>query len=358
MDGLGTNLKGIYKMRIAAISNNYGKTYDGVGNYAQIQNTNYPEWIKYKVYTADCTYDVSSFIRIFGMGMFKAICRAVNEFDAKKFDVVVLEYPFVEWNPLILIPLICLQKKCRRRKKKFVLSLHEYSRVNLLRKKIIEKLCRLSDLVLVANEDMAKSVSGFAKKTAIRPIPTNLYNESIMKSIITKSKNNFVYFGLVNRAKAFDAMLSAWDNYNWNGKKTLFIITSTFLENIENNHKGIKYLYNQDDETILSIMRSCVACFLPIIPEVDMKNTTFKTGSITGCICIGKFCPKYQTLPFVINMKSYKVSEFMNALDQIDSYSDDTLESLENEASRFGEKYSPKVTATIVANKLRTLMEE
>jgi glycosyltransferase involved in cell wall biosynthesis len=342
-------------IKIASISNNYGKTFDGVGDFARVQNINYPKDINATVYSAECTYEASTLKRFFSIGMIQAIYKVIRDLKYSDYDVVMVEYPFVEWNPMILIPLTMLSKRIKKRGF-FVLSLHEYNRVNYLRKKVIEKICKLSDLVFVSDENIEEAVKQYCKRTKIRQIPTNLYNDRAIHENIEKKENIYVYFGLVNSSKAFDEMLEAWDIFNREGDKKLYILSGTPLGDIERKHKGIEYIYNGSDYEIITKMREAQVCFLPVKPYVDSKNTTFKTASISGCICVGAFCDEYKKLDYVVNIENYNPKSIISALEKISNLSEcEILKRIES-AIEFGKKYTPQNTSEVVANEIRMMV--
>ncbi|MFR8088589.1 MAG: hypothetical protein ACLU6B_08810 [Lachnospirales bacterium] len=340
-------------MRIASISNNYGRLYDGVGAFARVQNENYPEDVVCVNYTSDCTYEASKAKRFLMMKMTNTMWKCIKDFHKEKFDVVMLEYPFVEWNPLILLPIAVIKKMTRNAGSIFALSLHEYTRVSELRKKVIRAICQVVDIVFVSNEDMKDSISAFSKNVAIRPIPTNLYHKDAMELDIVRLTSNYVFFGLVNHTKAFKEMLDAWDIYNRDGSKVLYILTATPLNSIEQKHRGVEYLYKQDDRTIITLIRSCVCCIVPIKPEVDNKNTTFKTACISGCMCIGKFGKEFDSLPFVINMSDYSIKSFLSAFESVDDMAEKDREEKSRAAVAFGNQFTPQQASKIVYQQLR-----
>lgn len=336
-------------LRIASISNNYGKSYDGVGDFARAQNSSFPDWVECVNYSADCTYEVSKLKRFLNLGMTKVIFNVLKEEQDSNYDAVIMEYPFVEWNPLILIPTYFLSKSLKKKHKLFVLSLHEYLRVNRLRKAVIRFICKQSDMILVTTEEIKKEISVFNSNVFIRPIPTNLYNEKALNETAQKDGSIYVYFGLVNGSKAFYEMLNAWDDYNKDETKTLYVFTGTPIENIEKQYKGVKYFYNKQDYEIISIMRKAVACFIPVKPYVDEKNTTFKTGCLCGCLCIGVFSNEFTNYNFINHMIDYSKKSFEQAFEKMEQLTSEEIELLSNEAAEFGKQFSPSNTAVLVA---------
>ena len=148
-------------------------------------------------------------------------------------------------------------------------------------------------------------------------------------------------------------MLDAWDIYNRDGSKVLYILTATPLNSIEQKHRGVEYLYKQDDRTIITLIRSCVCCIVPIKPEVDNKNTTFKTACISGCMCIGKFGKEFDSLPFVINMSDYSIKSFLSAFESVDDMAEKDREEKSRAAVAFGNQFTPQQASKIVYQQLR-----
>ena len=340
------------RLKIASVANNYGKSHDGVGAYAGVQGEELSKYADVSVYTSECRYEESKLRKFFCMGMTKQLFKVTR--DCKNYDVVLIDYLFVEWNPLILLPIIILNRSRKKNGCKLVISLHEYNRVNSLRKKMIKTICKKADMVFVADDTLKKSIQGFCKKIVIRPIPSNVFNESIIESNVPKDKNVFVYFGLINKAKAFDEMIDAWDLFNEDGNKQLIVISGSSIQGLE-KHKNVAYRYNLTDNEILKIMMKCAASIVPVIPEVDMKNTTFKTSCITGCVSIGKFCEDYRKLKFVIPMEEYNVQDFVDAFSKVDQFSDKRINILSDEARAYGKIYTPPNVAKKLLNAIEAL---
>lgn len=227
--------------------------------------------------------------------------------------------------------------------------MHEYRRVNILRKYVIRVFAKRADLVLVANAQLKEDVSKYAKKIELRGIPTNLFSNNL---IINEKEDAYVYFGLINKSKAFTEMINSWDRYNSNNTYKLYILTGTKDAIDVRKHCNVEYIYKANDEEVLSIMSKCKFCIVPVKPEVDMKNATFKTGALCGCVCIGKFCEEYSNNSFVINMKDYSEEEFLTAYEAAQNKWTGELVEV---ASRFGSGYTPEAIAKVVETTIRNI---
>lgn len=331
-------------MKIAHIVNNFGKTYDGIGSYAKAMYNNLPKDVEDIIYSSECRESSNKFKYIFNFGMTREIFRCVKNFSADKADVVLIEYPFKEWNPFILIPIYCLSIKCRKNKIPLIISLHEYGRTHHLRKLMCRLICTVADHVLVTTDEMKNDVSGFSNKISLRSLPSCIWNKKIIDQDIKKEHNSFAFFGLVNSAKAFSEMMSAWDIFNKERKYHLYIISGSKLEDIEKQHIGVSYIYNASDITVLKILRRCAYCFIPIKPEVDFKNSSFKTATVAGCICIGKFCEKISELPFVVQMDGYTVENFTVALKKLAVFSNAVIDDKTTLSAEYGKQFYPSET--------------
>lgn len=341
------------RLRIATVANNYGKSHDGIGAYARVQGEELSKYADVTVFTAECKYEDSKIHKIICMGMTKQLFMVAKKIDC--FDVIIIDYLFVEWNPAILIPLIKINHIRHKRGCKLVISLHEYGRVRNLRKRMIRKMCSMADLVFVADENLKCAVLPFSRRVSIRPIPSNLYCKEIVERVKYKDRANYIYFGLINKAKAFDEMLEAWDRFNYDGRNILYVVSSSRIDSLD-NHKNVVFKYNLRDEQILEIMASCSVSIVPVIPEVDMKNATFKTSSMMGCISVGRFCEEFTRLPFTITMQDYSVESFFQEFIKVENLSDLQMDDYHCSAREFGKMYTPPEVIRNVYYEVSTLV--
>lgn len=330
-------------MKLAVVANNYGERYDGIGAFAKVECENFPRNVSYTIYTSRCLQSENVFSKLMKKGMTLEISKLSKEYLKKGFDAVLIEYPFVEWNPRVLLQIRKLKKVIVQNNGKLVISIHEYRRTNRLRKKAIIFLCKLADVVLVSNENIQHDLEFCNDNIVIREIPTNIYEKDRDVDQVIPLHNSYCFFGLINKSKAFNEMLEAWDLFNVNEDNILYIISSTHIDNIEKYHKRIKIIKNAPNSTIIDIMSKCQFSIIPIKPEIDNKNATFKTSSMCGCISIGKFCDEFKKLDFTINIKNYSVEEIEKAL--IDSKYMNALKEKRTNAIRFAQKYNPEVVA-------------
>ena len=236
-----------------------------------------------------------------------------------------------------------------------VISLHEYKRVNCLRKIAIRGLSKTTDLICVSNAEMRQSIMSFCSHSVIRPIPTNIYDSEALDEPIQRDKSTYVYFGLINKAKAFDEMLEGWDDFNADMTKKLYVITGSEIPSDYTQHRNVEFIHNARDAEIIRTMRRCVYCIVPVKPNVDMKNTTFKTGCVAGCICVACFSKEYEALPFVIPMQGYGVRDFIEVFEHCAENNAESETKMGKEAAEFGKQYLPKRAAAIVADELYNL---
>lgn len=329
---------------IAVVANNYGKTYDGVGAFSKEIVTRFSSNIVSDVYTSNCNGDDGIISRLLTLGMTKCLLKLSN--NIKKYDTVIIEYPFVEWNPIIVFAFTVLNKQANENNKKVILSLHEYDRVNFFRRIVIDFFVKRSNLVLVSNIEMLSKVKSLNQSVKIREIPTNISGVPTTKN--RSSMQKFVFFGLINKAKAFGAMIEGWKKFNHNGTKTLYIISSTRLDDELLKGSNIVYIHNADNDAVFKIMNECMFCILPIIPVVDEKNATFKTALLAGCICIGRFARPFLNKGFLINMNKYSKNDFYESFLLSQSYTYDYAMNISLDALRLGERYSPNIISRIV----------
>lgn len=342
-------------LRLGYIVDNYGQINDGVGAYAKVIDQNLPSWIQTTVYSSFCS-PLSKRRRIFSLGMTKQLFRACRDAQKDRFDIILLEYPFAEWQPLIILPILLLHGIIKG-KKKLVLSLHEYMRANKLRRLMSKLLCMVADEVIVADETLRESIAAFTKQCSLRAIPSNIYDENALEKVVEREPKRFVFFGIVNpKTKAFDEMLAAWDGFNADDRYRLCIISSSKLDGIEAAHKGIEYVHNADDARIIETMKSSTFCLLPIKPAVDLRSATLKTACLAGCICIGKFDAQFQGLPFVYHTE-YRPDVLQGTLEKAARSSDAERRAMSQKAEEWAQKYTPAAVAENIAAILKRSYE-
>lgn len=341
-------------MNILIIASNMGSINDGVGGYA-----NYLAEALEKLPEVDKVYKESGETdsmttkkMVLSMEMTNAISRAIDKVKKGMVDTVIVEYPFKEYNPMIIPLLNSLRRQLHKRNGKFVLSLHEYFRAKKVRKIVMRKLVDMADDVFVTEKKIQDFFSKNKENVFIRDIPSIIpveWKENEKKAF---EKRKFIYFGLVIANKAFSEMIDAWKVFNKDGKYELDIMTSSDIILNEEEKYNIQLYKNLDDEQIAIRMKQATYCILPIIPEIGMYNTTFKTATRSGCTIIGIFNHRFKNEKFAIDIKSYSINDFVDGLERAKNLTAEQLENNKKEAIKFGERYSFEHTARQIVDKL------
>lgn len=323
-------------MLIYVMANNYGVNSDGIGKYA----SNFIETlvkekkdVNFEIFTAN-TYAFSKIHRIFSLKMSYCVDKLIRKIKKRKPDLVLVEYPFVEENPLFLLKYRKLCKICKKNNIKVSLSLHEYSRVHKMKQYYIRKLVKNANFILMTNDGDRKKLIEYNSDIYIRRIPTSINYE--IKDKIQKQNNLFVYFGLINSSKAFDEMIKAWKQFNKNNQYILEILTASNIK-LENS-KDIKIFKNLCDEDIAKHLMKAKYSILPIKPCVYINNSSFISSAKYGCICIGKFDNSLTNEKFLIDVENYELDNFVFGLKSALLKDNECV----NFAQRFGEKYDIK----------------
>ena len=338
--------------RLLVLCNNYARSYDGIGAYAKVMTDNFSEKLEPIVFTADCDSNAGSLRRVTTLGMTRQAILAGRYIKANPVDCVDIEYPFVEWNPLVVFGFLRLFSAARRAKVRLLLSLHEYERTNRLRKLVIHFLASHCDYIGVSNDTLKRAMEPYCDTVFLRRIPSNM--DAAPATDTWREKSHFVYFGLIGRAKAFTEMLEGWDAFAARNEGTLHIISSTKIAGLE-NRKGVKYHYDLAAEDVMKLMERCSFAVLPVRPCVDEKNATFKTACIAGCIPIGVFSETLVgTEAFRLDMKDYSSAAFTDAFSR--ALGCESTEILEKSrlAALYGEAYKPHCA---IAQLEKTLLE-
>lgn len=173
-------------MKLILVCNNYGQRFDGIGAYAHKVYENFD----IKVFSA-ITKPEYKIRRIFSLGMSIAILKASCGIMRGTSKRVVIEYPFVEWNPMICVAFLGLKLVTVIKKAELITSMHEFVRLNKLRKIIIILLACLSDMVLVTERENLKALKAWNKEIYKIDIPSNIEFNTMS---ISKNSNQFVFF--------------------------------------------------------------------------------------------------------------------------------------------------------------------
>lgn len=245
---------------------------------------------------------------LFSIKVGKNIFKFINNNKKERKYYFIIEYPFMDWGIFTIFSLFYLKLKFR--KSEFILSLHEYERVNILRKIIIQILFKLSDKFIFTDEKLIKKNR---KPSLLRAIPSNISKENI--SVLRENKN-YCYFGLINKSKAFKEMIDAWKIFNKSRIYNLNIYTASDLklDDIKNYNINIfKGLSNREISTELQKNRYMI---LPIKPNIGLNNGTLKAAALHECIPIGTFDYNLDLIGININDENYSLNNFVNGLNK------------------------------------------
>lgn len=296
---------------IHLICNNANSKKDGIGDYS---------YHLYKALQREFAGDVfihsansglkGRMEKVLSFKMSQVLARV--SYQLKTNDIVILEYPFVECNILILLFLGVLRAALSRRNGVFVLSLHEYERVNFLRKFITRHFISSADLVLVTDQHTMSWISSkYHKPVFIRTIPSNIFEKP--EAEIIKNRKVYIYFGLITKAKAINELLQAWKEFNSGHEYTLYFLTSSQFTN-DYEHYRVKYLPNLNNTDVVRYFCEAAFCILPIIPSVSIINASYKTSLLYHCIPIGHFDEEISAGQFGINVNGNGVDDLLQGL--------------------------------------------
>lgn len=331
-------------MRLIQVCNNYAQSDDGIGNYVATIVGALERDNRITIISARCPASLSYIKRIRERGMTAAVKNLLDKKEELlKSDALILDYPFVELNPLFLLTYSQLSKCARMNRIPLILSLHEYERCNLIRKKYIQYMTKKSDALLVTTQEMAVDLSRYVniKNIYIRPIASNV---RIKAKKVAKKSNYFTYFGMVNKSKAFSEMLEAWSMAG-PAEGELGVITASNVTNVVEAVRGTRMYYNATEDIVSSVLQESAFCILPILPEVDQKNTSFISAINAGCICIGKFCDEFSQLPFVVNLSDYSPGTLAKAIGKAASFEKKEIERLSLLSREYAKRFSTEFVA-------------
>ena len=122
-------------MKILVIACNTVGDSDGIGKHARLvaEELNKRDAVEKVALISGNTVGFNRLELVLSMQMAKAFLRAISIIKKEQYDVVIVEYPFNEYNPIIVVMYKMMRSVCIKRKCKLALSMHEYDRVKALR---------------------------------------------------------------------------------------------------------------------------------------------------------------------------------------------------------------------------------
>lgn len=307
-------------MKLVFICTNYGSIKCGIGMYTLnlVQELRKESNLEVDVISVN-TFNLKKIKKIFNIKLLKEInkYKARNqETKDKKIDFVI-EYPFMDWSIFNIIGILWLKKMFKN--SNIILSIHEYYRVNYFRRKIIDILIRNSDSFIITDNKLKNILP--EKSTIFRSIPSNIKKINFNPPI-EKKENEYCYFGLINKSKAFNEMIEAWKEFNKEKKYNLNIYTASDV-NIGNFQKyNIKIFKDLDNIELSKELQKNKYMILPIKPYIAENNGSFKAGLEHGCILIGKFNSDFIKKISKTNYinSNYTIEEILYALKKSENY--------------------------------------
>ena len=334
-------------MNIIEIGCSVEGNFDGIGKYARVICEEFNRRIGIDaILISGNTVGFSKIRKIVSNEMFKAFRMAEQIISTRHIDLVVVEYPFSEYNPIIILAYKKLKNVCKTNGCKLALSIHEYDRVNILRRMVVRYFATNADFVYVTESHYITSLKHLNHNIFLRMLP-NFMPLFDKKKDLSK-KRSFVYFGLINKSKAFFEMINAWDEFNINSEYNLSIVTASDIDFVEHEHKNILIYRDLNDEDVADILWSSTFSIVPIKPEIGFNNSTFVSTIQCGCIPIGKFSDDLKQKKFIINLLSYDICEIKKTFENAISLSDFQVMEKSNEALKFGKQFTVENTVDMM----------
>lgn len=299
-------------MNIVFICTNYNSIKCGIGmfTYNLAHHLSKEKDVNIEIISSN-TFHLKGLKKIFSLKLIKEILKFIKKNENKRLYPIefIIEYPFMDWNPLTILALVYL--KIYFKNSKLLLSIHEYYRVHILRRKLIDVLINLSDGYIVTDKNLYDKIK--SKKKLLRSIPSNILKINF-DTIIERSEENYCYFGLVNKSKAFNEMIEAWKKFNIDNSKNLNIYTSSDIEIMEKEKYNIKIYKDLSNKDLSIELQKNTFMILPIIPYLDLNNGTLKAAAEHECIPIGIFSKEVKFLGINIMDKLYSARNIEEAL--------------------------------------------
>lgn len=328
-------------MNIIIIANNTEGNIDGIGKHARLLKE---EFLRqgYGVELISGFCNTREVVRIFSLAMSIAYIKTIVQLFKKKYDLVVVEYPFCEHNPIVILFHFLLYLCTRLCKAKVGFSMHEYDRLNVLRRRLIDLFGCFSDIIYVSE---IKYISRFDKgrnKYHLRTIPNHVTCNKTNKPF---NINEFCYFGLISKAKAFKEMIDAWTLFNKDKRRVLHVVSSSELPKDLIIPDSVVYHHDLPHDEVVDILFNSAFSIVPVLPAIGLNNSSFVSSIQCGCIPIGKFEEEIGALDFIIPCEDYSLDKFVEAMNRTQSIDKDKFRILSDKCINYGKSFSLSSTA-------------
>ena len=206
-------------------------------------------------------------------------------------------------------------------------------------------------MVYVSETKYIERFKLFANKMYHRTIPNHIVRPSLEKNI---DKTKYTYFGLINRAKAFQEMIDAWNEFNKEGKYQLDVITCSDYSQWDNEqNKNISFHFDLPGDEVASILYKSAFTLIPVIPNIGLNNSSFMSGIQCGCVPIGIFNETVLHNNFIINQIDYSLDNYLSVLESTQELDDMTLKTMSDDAMKFGSPYTVENTVSMMLSAFR-----
>lgn len=336
------------------ICTNFGSPKDGIGHYTSLVVNKLKKHFSTINVCSSKTYDFPLYKLMLSMGVCKCLWRVLKICRTDKIKHrIILEYPFVDYNPLMILSLMVLYM-CKGKKNKIILSLHEYSRTKSLRKLYIRTMVRFCNAILYTREEDIREFRKYNIDFLERPIPANIQPLTRKKSI-HKKNNKICFFGIINyEVKEIKNMMLGWEAFcaqKTSSQLEFHFITSSLDKGIKQNEL-IKYHYNLNDEEVSALIHEMDFMVLPIYPRLSVNNGSLSVACIHECIPVGKFDKTYFRNTFGIDMNTYSVKSFVDVYTEIDLMTIDIIRNKAELAYEYGKTKSIVNTVEVYVKEL------
>lgn len=332
---------------------NYGCSKDGIGHYTSkiVNELKKNQSLQVEVLTRE-THQLSKIGLFLSTRMFKETLKLNKQLrKGNQKGYIVVEYPFVEYNPLFLIGLMFLKRRYKDRFK-IVVSLHEYSRTKRLRKLFIKGLVPLSDILLYTKDQDVEPFKSYEIRLKKRKIPANIVPSS-HKKIEPFTTINICYFGIINlETKAIENMIEGWNLFcskTLDNPISFHFIASGWDDRLKKN-ENIRCHIGLDDMKTSSLLNEMQYMILPLLPKISINNGSLAVGCAHQCVPVGAFDASVFAQDFGLNMEGYSETDFLEAYKQISSMEFTDYKEKAAAAFEYGKTRMPSETAKTYSN--------
>lgn len=234
----------------------------------------------------------------------KTFFKKIKEIDAYSDEWINMQYPSIGYGKSIVPQLLCIYYATSR-KKKFSLTIHEYTQCSAKRKAMLSLFFLFAAKYIFTNQFERNAAAQFFprifKRSQVIKIQSNIKRSSNIGNIFGR-KYDIGYFGYIRPEKGIEEFFKVVTQIKtMRSKLNIYIMGQilsadhcNYTEKLINNltATNIECILNKSQEEVADVLAQTKIAFLPFPDGISERRGSFLAAAKNDCIVVttnGKF---------------------------------------------------------------------